>query len=92
MRKEREKECKQKGSERDVEHLQVVLPPHHLCIIAGVHVPPQVLMKVPQTVVKEDIALRETARAQTNYYIMLKGNTLMTNYEVHKVVSFKLGN
>lgn len=86
------KECKQKGSERDVEHLQVVLPPHHLCIIAGVHVPPQVLMKVPQTVVKENIALRETARAQTNYYIMLKENTLLTNYEVHKVVSFKLGN
>ncbi len=86
------RECKQKGSERDVEHLQVVLPPHHLCIVAGVHVPPQVLMKVPQTVVKEYIALREKARAQTNYYIMLKGNTLMTNYEVHKIVSFKLAN
>lgn len=48
-------------------------------------------MKVPQTVVKEYIALRETACYQTKYYIMLKGNTLMTNYEVHKVVSFKLG-
>lgn len=41
-------------------HLQVGGPAEGLSVVSGVHVPAQVLVEVPQTVVEKDVTLDET--------------------------------
>lgn len=66
-RQSKKKSCRirkgrDKQRQRDIEHLQAILPPDQLGIIAGVHVPAQVLVEINQAIVEEDIPLRVRMR------------------------------